>query len=535
MLFSKAKSIAPAKKLGRFHCKRFLSIDEAKSQILSHPTVVKHIKNYSSSLIENTKSLTECYHTLLSPILAKLEESEILELQKYVLEKASSLEFGISDFLLREIISSKGFCHKSDRISSSVFEDLVKLNPGRRISHLEYLGELQRLNVDILSKNSNIMMFTFNSIMGSSKVEKDAELVSKLTQLVYVFTNMSPENLSKCFSSMSIDEFIEMLIDSNSTRLLELALDKILEVGCGSSLFKTTKKSDAKSLTPYQHFLILRFELLGSKEKNKQTVALKYLEFVKKNGPYFALSDGEKLSTETSQAEEHLLYRELSLKNKLNIKTFKNYFCDTVKLFSNNSFGDALKNNKGKSYLERILYLNDPENFASLDNGNGDRFEKAFRYYHSIISGRLSYSLKEVQEHYLAANNIDNFTEIELFKIQQLQMLAMCVMSSSDETKDYIIELMNENVAKYLKTECCFDFIKAFIVSILMTKDADLAIYIKEGFYNNGSLTISDMKKLNKFFVSYGDFSEGNKQVTRVGTFKRNMQDLILDEIVNRI
>lgn len=534
MIFSNNKSAALAKKLGSFYCKRFLSIEEAKSQILSHPTVVKHIKNDCSSLIEDTKSLTECYHTFLSPLLTKLEESEILELQKYILERASSLEFGISDFLMREIVSSKGFSHKSDGISSSVFENLVKLNPGRRISHLEYLGELQRLKVDILDENSNIMMFTFNSIMESSKEEKDAELVSKLTQMVYVFTNMSPEILRKCFSSMNIDEFIRMLIDSNSTRLLELTLDKILEVGCSSSLFRHISDFDAESMTPYQQFLKLRFELLATGEENKEANAAEYLKFVKKNGPYFSLSDGERLATETSETEEQLLYKEISLKNKLDIKTHKNYFHDAVKIFSNTSLGNVIENSKEKSDLERILYLNDPKNFESLVNGNGDEFEKVFRYYHSIISGRLSYSLKEVQEQFLSINTID-FTEIELLKIQQLQMLAMSVISSSDETKDCIIELLNENVAKYLKTESCFNFIKAFIVSILMTRDVDLANYIKEGFYNNGSLTKSDIKKLNKFFVSYGDFSENNKQVTSDEFFKKNMQELILDEIVNHI
>ncbi|KAL6935109.1 uncharacterized protein HGUI_00402 [Hanseniaspora guilliermondii] len=530
----KNKSMTLRKTLCRFYCKQFSGIEEAKNQILSHPTVVKYIKNENIPLIENTKSLTECYHTFLNPLLKNLEEKEVLELQKYILERASSFEFGLSDLLMREIVNSRSYSPESNCISSSVFENLVKLNPGRRISHLEYLGELQRLNIDIMDKNSNIMMFAFDSIMESLKEANDADLVSKLTQLVYVFVNMPPEVLTKSLSLIKINEFIKMLIDSNSTRLLELALDKILEAGCSISLLEHIRTYNAEPMTPYQQLLILRFELLGSNDKMKESNASNYLEFVKKNGPYLVLSDGERLATETSESEEQLLYKEISLNRKLDIESNKNYFHDALNIFLNTSFGNAIKNNKGKSDFERILYLNNPTNFPSLKNDTGDEFEKVFRYYHSIINGRENYSLKEVQEQFLSIKNKD-FSELEFLKIQQLHMLALSVIGSSDEAKDCIIELLNENVAKYLKTDMCLDFIKAFVVSILMTRDVDLANYIKEGFYNNGSITKSDIKELNKFFVNYGEFSESNKEITSDEFFKRNMQDLILDEIVNRI
>ena len=193
-----------------------------------------------------------------------------------------------------------------------------------------------------------------------------------------------------------------------------------------------------------------------------------------------------------------------------------------------------INNSEIEAYLERIFYLNDPISFSSVNKKFGNEFEKTFRYCHALISNNAAASLIDIKQ-YFNQLNYKKMNHVELSKIHQLEMLAASAVDTSEESKDYIIKLSNKNISANLKTENSFDFIRAFIVSILVTKDLDLANYIKEGFYNNGSITKADIKQLSRFFVNYGEFIEKEQKLGASGSFEKQMKNLIISDIINRI
>jgi len=521
-------------KIWNFSCKRYLSFKEAKFQILGHPTIQKHTKNIDKLEIENTDTLTECYHNFLSPELNKLDRKEVLELQTYVLEKSALFEFGISDFLMREIINSEENLDYSEYISETTLSNILKRNPGRRMTPLEYLGDLKKLNIDILEKNNKLMMFTLNKIMESSESTENEELVRHLTQAVYLFINLSQETLLSQFAEVNIHSLLNKIIDSNSTKLLELVLEKLLKTNFSGTQLFDVNSINTDTLTSYQQFLMTRFQVINEADSLDSELFLKYLKSVKNNGPFFKLTEGETLAQGVSEDEEQVLYKYLNLNTKLEISKTIDCYADVVQIFEKYSLTQMINNSEIEAYLERIFYLNDPISFSSVNKKFGNKFEKTFRYCHALISNNASASLIDIKQ-YFNQLNYKEMNHVELSKIHQLEMLAASAVDTSEESKDYIIELSNKNISANLKTENSFDFIRAFIVSILVTKDLDLANYIKEGFYNNGSITKADIKQLSRFFVSYGEFIEKEQKLGASGSFEQQMKNLIISDIINRI
>lgn len=522
------------KKLYYLNSKRLLSFEEARSQILSHPTIQQHTNKIEKHDIESTDTLTECYHSFLSPNLSKLDSKEVLELQTYVLEKASLFEFGISDFLMREIISSKQFIEKGNQISDSILENIVKRNPGRRMTHLEYLNELQNLSIDIKTRNNKLMISAFNKILESSETAENEDLVRNLTQATYLFINLTEESLGSHFSNLQLNQLISKIIVSNSTKLLELVLEKVATSNCNFDVSNILKTVATLELTTYQQFLITRFQLKMGKPQLTSNVLASYLNSVKLYGPFFKLTDGEILARGVSEEEEQVSNRELNLTNRLNIKENVDYYNEVVQAWKNGSISESAITSEINNDLERILYLNNASGYKSINKKSSSEFEKVFRYCHAAISGDSKVTLAEIDD-FFKLINYEQMTTSASCKIHQLKMLTASAVDNSEETQDYIIDVSNNNIAAYLETSHSLYFISTFIVSILMTRDVDLANYIKEGFYNNGAINKADIKQLGKFFVNYGEFSEEEQKSGVDGIFEKKMRQLIINEIVNRI
>ena len=519
--------------------KRFISFDNAKKQILTHELISKDLKNLKEINTDEISTLAELFYTVVDPSLSKISKLEQLELFTFLLKQTASVEFGISDHILSEIIKiMKAENHKHDIPKASILE-MIENNPGRMYPHFDYLAELLKiqnyLKLDVLTADNEMLVRFLEKLLISEENSDQEGILQDLDKIVYLFINLEPATIKKQVSQDLLKEIYTKIITTSSSNLLNQFLNKLLIVKDEYKDWTFELDDSLDITTPMQLYLVSKYKLKISTQTNDLKALTNLSKLAKKYGPIVKLSIEENLAFDSIKTVESSVYKNVNLPIKLQSFQELDLFEDFINVYKSFS-SDLLKNEEELlANVARFNFINKGEKLTSNQQNELLEFEKFYQDCYEIIQDSKKTSLSNF------TNENSKFLEIVgqsrnlRLKTIRLVILTYPFTENNEQMLDLVVNLFNKNIESSLGTEEAYKLIEAFIFTVLVNKNLDLANYIKEGFVKNETLKPVDLKKLNKYFVRYGDLIELEKTSDDKNIFMDTMKNIVLNEFVKNI
>lgn len=515
--------------------KRFLSINDARKQILSHELISKNITDPENIKIKNISTLAELYYTIVDPLLSTLSKSEQLELYSFLLKQTSPIEFGISNHILTEMINIMGKLECKGDISKTSISHMIENNPGRRHSHFDYLGELLKirthLNLDVSSTDNKMLLDFLQKLIKTGENLEQEELMENLDKIIYLFINLKPETIENHMPKTLLDEIYTKLLTTSSSNLLKQFLDKLLAVykDCPNMKFSLNKEVDIT--TPIQLYLTTKYNFKTADKCERSQLLTELSNMAKKQGPVAKLSLEENRALDSIEAIENSLYKNVDLPNKLDSSQEINFFEDFIAL--SKSTPDEIANDEQLvANVARFKFIVNGETLHIESANEQMKFEEFYQCCYKIILNSENVPLNTFTEN--SNKYLKEFADNKVLKLKsiRLTMFTYSFIEKNEAILDLVIDLFNKNIESYSEKEEAFKLIETFVICILLNRNLDLANYIKEGFVKKGALTAPNLKKLNKYFVKYGELTELESSNKEKNLFNNTMKKMILDEFI---
>lgn len=515
--------------------KKFLSINDARKQILSHELISKSAKDSKNSGINDTSTLAELYYAVVDPVLSQLPRTEQLELYSFLLKQTSPIEFGISNHILMEMIDIMNKLECKGDITKTSISHMIENNPGRRHSHFDYLGELLKirahLNLDFSSTDNKLLLDFLQKLIKTEENLEPEELMENLDKIIYLFINLKAETIEKHMPKDLLDEIYIKLLTTSSSNLLKQFLDKLLTVckDCSNKAFKLNKETDIT--TPIQLYLTTKYNFKTAAKCDRSQILTELSNLAKKQGPVAKLSLAENRALASIMAIENSLYKNVDLPNKLDSFEEINFFKDFVALFK--SLPDGIANDDQLlANVARFKFILNGETLDIESSNEAIKFEEFYQFCYKIILNPADVSLNTITEN--SKKYLQELSENKALKLKSIRitMLTYSFIENNEAILDLIIDLFNKNIESFSEKEDAYKLIETFVVCILLKRNLDLANYVKEGFVKNGSLTAPNLKKLNKYFVKYGELTEIESNNKEKNVFSDTMKEMVLDEFI---
>ncbi|XBW35640.1 hypothetical protein QEN19_001214 [Hanseniaspora menglaensis] len=420
----------------------------------------------------------------------------------------------------------------------SIISAIITKNPGRRYPHFIYLGELMKLQnylkLDISGKDNEILLDFIKKLIVTEKSLEQDELVQNLIKIIYLFMNLNPETIKNHVTNEILQQIYNQLITTSSSNLLSQFLFKLSSV---TQLYKDWLFfPDAKLdlTTPMQLYLVSKYRFQIARIPDRPELVSSLSQLVKTYGPLVNLSSEEKLAFDSIRNTEQTLYACADLTTKVDAFEQFNIFEDFLKLDEAHLNGNAADKIL-QANLARFRFITSGTEMHELPKDNLMVFEKYFQKCFNIITHAKTTTLQKFRlDQIEIMQQLTDNKNLNLSCIR-LSMLTYSFLQNNEKSLDVVIELFNNNVESYLGTNDVYKLIETFVFCILVSRNLDLANYIKEGFVKNGTLKSAELKKLNKLFINYGELIELQDKDNTKDIFANGMKNTALKQFVENI
>ncbi|OBA24881.1 hypothetical protein HANVADRAFT_54247 [Hanseniaspora valbyensis NRRL Y-1626] len=428
--------------------------------------------------------------------------------------------------------------HKHDIPKASILE-MIENNPGRMYPHFDYLAELLKiqsyLKLDVLTADNEMLLRFLEKLLISEENADQEGILQDLDKIVYLFINLEPATIKKQVSQELLKEIYTKIITTSSSNLLNQFLNKLLIVKDEYKDWAFELDDSLDITTPIQLYLVSKYKLNISTQTNDLKSLTNLSKLAKKYGPIVKLSIEENLAFDSIKTVESSVYKNVNLPIKLQSFQELDLFKDFINVYKSFS-SDLLKNEEELlANIARFNFINKGEKLTFNQQNELLKFEKFYQDCYEVIQDSGKASLSSFADENSKFLEVVGQSHNLRLKTIRLVMLTYPFTENNEHMLDLVVNLFNKNIELSLGTEEAYKLIEAFIFTVLVNKNLDLANYIKEGFVKNETLKPVDLKKLNKYFVRYGDLIELEKTSDDKNIFMDTMKNIVLNEFVKNI